>query len=185
MKTHCHLICCSALLALTAPLTADPPGITPPSPTQQSVLDGLAGKHQVIGFTERGGRRFLGRVLSGDHGLYVVQTFHYVSAPATETVTTEQTTLVPGRSHRYRPQTKQVKTRETTQTTISDDAAVRALLSGVAGASFRPAEQPAQREIVAQGDVLCVQQLSPPPAGTASWTLKTLWAAPDLKPAAK
>ena len=195
----CRRLCaCSLLLSLATPLWADPP--VPAASSVQPVLDGLVGKHRVIGFTERGGKRFLGRVLSGDHGLYVVQTFHYVSAPATTTETTTQTGYVhSGRFGRLRPVSRRVKTQETSRKTIADVVAVRALVSGVAGPSFRPAEQPAGREIIAPADVTCLQELSPPAAASApaassstpsgapaaatrpasaGWALKTLWAAP-------
>ena len=181
---------CCLLLAFAGPLFADPPATPPTAPLpQQSVLDELIGKHQVIGFTEHGGRRFLGRVLSNDHGLYVVQTFHYTSTPATVTETTPQTTYRTSRNGRLRSETRQVKTRVTTQKTIPDETAVRALLSGVAGPSFIPTERSAQREIVAPADVTCLQELAPPVPATAGtpktpssgWTLKTLWASPALR----
>ncbi len=179
---------CSLLLTLSGPLRADP-SIADPSAlaasSARTVLDGLIGKHQVVGFTERGGSRFLGRVLSGDHGLYIVQTFHYASSPAAVTETQPQTAYVVGRNGRLRAKTRQVKMRVTTQKAIPDTAAVRALLSGVAGPSFVPSEQPAQREMLAPSDVTCLQELSPPAAAapktaSANWTLKTLWASMDL-----
>ncbi len=200
-----RLIACSLLIALAAPLWADTPGTPAPAPpapappapappapappAQQGVLDGLVGKHRVIGFTKAGGRKFLGRVLSADHGLYVVQTFHYTSTPATVTETVPQTTYRTGRNGRVRPVTRRVKTQETTQKTLADATAVRALLSGVAGPSFVPSEQPAQREIIAPADVTYLQELVPPvPAAAAApktasagWTMKTLWASPDLR----
>lgn len=205
-----RVFACSAFLFLAAPLWADPAAPlapAPPSPAplaQQTVLDGLVGKHRVIGFTERGGRKFLGRVISADHGLYVVQTFHYTSTPATVTettpqTTTPQTTYRTGRNGRLRPVPRtvprQVKTRETTPKTLADATAVRALLSGVAGPSFVPSEQPAQREIIAPADVTYLQELVPPvlfpaapktaadaapKAASPGWTMKTLWASPDL-----
>lgn len=193
-----YLVLCLISAAAAAPLLADPPATPAPAPpAQQSVLDGLVGKHPVIGFTERGGKRFLGRVLSGDHGLYVVQTFHYTSTPApvTETTpqtttqtTTPQTTYRTGQNRRLRRVTRRVKTQATTRKTIADAAAVRALLSGVAGPSFVPTEQPAEREIVAPADVTYLQELVPPVAATAAapkatgggWTMKTLWPAPTL-----
>ncbi len=171
------LVVGAILAALVGPLWAAPASPAPQI-SVQPVLDGLIGKHSVIGFTVHGGTRYLGRVLSGDHGLYVVQTFHYVSAPATGSVTTTQTSFVLGRNGRLRPVTKRVTTKQTSQKTIADDVAVRALLSGVAGASARPSEQPGGRELVAPADVVCLQQLSPPPAGKANWAIKTLWIAP-------
>ncbi len=139
----------------------------------------------MIGITERGGRRFLGRVLSGDHGLYIVQTFHYVCVPAAVMQTTPQTVYMIGRNGRLRTQRRQVKAQVPTQKTIADESAVRALLSGAAGAAFVPTEQPAQREMIAPADVTCLQELLPPavtaaPKTTSSgWALRTLWAAPD------
>ncbi len=195
-----RLCACSLLLTFAAPLWADPS--VPAASSAQPALNGLVEKHRIIGFTERGGKRFLGRVLSGDHGLFVVQTFHYVSAPATTTETTTQTGVVSGRFGRLRPKTRRVKTQETTQKIIPDTVAIQALLRGAGGPSFRPAEQPAGREIVAPADVTCLQELLPPaaapavspvtapavsagtlPSGTAArsaagLTLKTLWAAP-------
>ena len=160
----CRFYAYCMLLTLAAPLWADPP-----VPAAQPALDGLVGKHRVIGFTERGGKRFLGRVLSGDHGLYVVQTFHYVSAPATATQTTTQTGYVPsGRFGRLRPVSRRVKNQVTTQKTIADAVAIRALVSGVAGPTFRPAEQPAGREMVSPADVTYLQELLPPPAAASA-----------------
>ena len=195
---HYHTLPCLALLVLAAPVSADPPQTPPAGGTAQAVLDKRIGKHEVLGFTERGDKRFLGRVISGDHGLYVVQTFHYVTAPAT-TLQTTTTTVRVGR--RWKP--SRVTTKVTTQSVVADDVAVRALLSGVAGAGYRPHEEAGPREMVAPGDVLCLQELLPPakakspalltssanalppnrPAASTSagWTMKTLWASPDLK----
>ena len=216
MKTYYPSAACSLLLAFAVPVWADPaappaaptpttptaaaPAAAAPGASAQPVLDSLVGKHEVIGFTVRGGERFLGRVLSGDHGLYVVQTFHYTTAPATVTQTTPETVVTPGRRGRMRVQTKKIKTRETTQAAVPDDAAVAALVRGVGGPSFRPAEQPAGREMVAPAEIVSLQALRPPkkakaspspssaaappvpasdapaaPASSAKWTLKTLW----------
>ena len=172
MKTSSWLVFGSALAVLAAPAWA-----VPDSPAKP-ILDGLIGKHQVIGFTVHDGSRYLGRVLSGDHGLYVVQTFHYVTVPITGPVSTTQTSYVVGRRGQVRPVTKRVTRRETMQKPIADDAAVKALVGGVAGAAFHPQEQPGGREIIAPTDLRCLQQLSPPPPGKASWTLQTLWTAP-------
>ena len=193
MKFCSHFIGCAATLALSVPLWADAPTTAAPSQTaaasltDQPVLDTLIGKRQVIGLTLRGGSRSLGRVLSADHGLYVVQTFHYVSAPMTTPVSEPRTTLVTGRNRRRSQVTKWVTTRVTTQNVIADDVAVQALLSGVTGASYRPREEAGPREMVAPADVLCIQELSPPPTAKAAapsassgWTMKTLWASPDL-----
>lgn len=174
MKTRQFLVVSVVLLALAGPLWAEPAA---PS-SAQAALDGLIGKKAVVGVTVKGGTRYLGRVLSGDHGLYVVQTFHYVSAPATVPETTTQTTPVAGRNGRVRPVTKRVTTKTTSQKTIADDVAVKALLSGVAGVGAHPSEQPAGRELIAPADVVSLQQLSPPPVGKASWTLLTVWPAP-------
>ena len=198
---HCRrFVLSSALLVLAAPLWAGPPKTSAASGPVQPVLDKLIGKHEVLGLTERGGTRFLGRIVSGDHGMYVVQTFHYVTSPAT-TVQTTTTMVASGRKWRPVRQRKRV----TTQSVLADDVAVRALLSGVAGPSYRPQEEAGPREMVAAGDVLCLQTLSPPtkaktvvtppasastppPAQTSSatkptspgWTMKTLWSSPDL-----
>ena len=197
MKLCSRFVCCSALVVLAAPLWADPPKTAGAALTVQPVLDKLIGKHQVIGLTIRGGSRFLGRVISGDHGLYIVQTFHYVSAPANTPVTVPQTGYVTGRNRRRLPVTRWVTRHVKTQNVIADDVAVQALLSGVAGPSYRPHEQAGPREMIAPTDVLCLQSLSPPskpiilspslaaarPAPTPAspgWTLKTLWASPDL-----
>lgn len=170
MNCRC-LIVCSALLTAAAPLWSAP---TLPS-SAQTVLDGLIGKKTIVGFTVHGGTRYLGRVLSGDHGLYVVEKFHYVSAPATMPETTTQTSYTMGRNRRLRPVTKQVTTNITSQKVIADDIAVKALLSGIAGPLARPGERPAGRELVAPSDVVCLQQLSPSPSGKAGWTLMTVW----------
>ncbi len=197
---HSHRFAsCLALTALALPAWADAPKTPPVGGTAHPVLDKLVGKHEVVGLTERGGSRFLGRVLSGDHGLYVVQTFHYVSSPAT----TLQTTTVTTFTARGRPKTSRVTRRVTSQSVLADDVAVRALLSGVAGPSYHPHEETAGREMVAATDVICIQELSPPakakapsllmspanapplnlPASTG-WTIKTLWASAEL-PASK
>jgi hypothetical protein len=205
MKTHFHWIACSALIACAGPLWAD--SSAPAAGSAQPVLERLVGKHHIIGFTRPSGERFLGRVISGDHGMYVVQTFHYTTAPAKMTETTTQTGFVVGRNGRLRPVTRRVKTQHTTQKTIADDVAVQALLRGVGGPSFRPSEQPAQRVIIASTDVRCLQELLPPPAAdtpassvavssetvsstlpanpsalpsssAAVWKLKTLWVSP-------
>ena len=173
MNCRCVIVCL-ALSTLAGPLWAAPTASLSPS-SAQTALDGLIGKKTIIGFTVKGGTRYLGRALSGDHGLYVVERFHYVSAPATVPETTTQTTYVAGRNGRVRPVSKRVTTKVTSQKVIADDLAVNALLSGVAGASARPSEQPAGRELVAPSDVVCLQQLSPPLSGKASWTLSTLW----------
>jgi hypothetical protein len=160
-----RLAACSALITLASALWAAPSA--PATGSAQPVLESLVGKHHVIGFTRPSGARFLGRVLSGDHGLYVIQTFHYTTAPAKMTETTMQTGFVVGRNGRLRPVTKRIKTQHTTQKTIADDVAVRALLQGVGGAAFRPSEQPAQRVIIAPTDITCLQELLPPPAAAA------------------
>lgn len=174
MKISKCLTSCFVWVVLTAPLWAAP--VPPPSASSaQPVLDGLIGKHQVIGFTVHDGSRYLGRVLSGDHGLYIVQTFHYTAAPVTAPVSTTQTSYVTGRRGRVRPVTKRITQQVTSQKTVADDAAVKALVSGVAGPSFHPQEQPAGRQMIAPSEVVCLQQLSPPPAGKANWTLQTVW----------
>ena len=177
-----RFVSCTALLVLAAPLGADTPQTIATGRTVPPVLDKLIGKPQVIGLTERSGSRCLGRVLSGDHGLYLIQTFHYVSAPLTTPVTTLQTSTVTGRNRRPSQVTKKVTTHITTQNVIPDDQAVQALLSGVTGPSYRPREEAGPREMVSPTDVLCVQELSPPPSHSASagWTMKTLWVSPDL-----
>ncbi len=172
-------VCAAALAALSAMVVSAPVWAVPAS-TAKLVLDGLVGKHQVIGFTVHDGSRYLGRVLSGDHGLYIVQTFHYASAAVTTPETTTQTSYIYGRRGRVRPVTRRVTQQITSQKTIADDAAVKALVSGVAGASFRPQEQSGGREIIAPTDLRCLQQLLPPATGKANWTLQTLWAAPKL-----
>ena len=151
-----------------APAAAPAPAATAAGNSAQPVLDSLVGKHEVIGFTRRGGERFLGRVLSGDHGLYVVQTFHYVTAPATVTETTPETTATVGRRGRVSYRTKKIKTRETTQKIVPDDTAVAALIRGVGGPSFRPAEQPAGREMVSPAEIVSLQVLRPPKKAEAS-----------------
>lgn len=201
MKIRCLSAACSLALAVAAPVWAAPaappvsalpePAVAAPAGSSaQPVLDSLVGKKEVLQFTKSGGRQFLGRVLSGDHGLYVVQTFHYVTAPATVTETTPETTATVGRRGRVSYRTKKVKTRETIQKTVPDAAAVSALLRGVGGPSFRPAEQLAGREMIAPAEIATLQVLRPPKAAKAAapaasaapaaapaadWTLRTLW----------
>lgn len=176
MNCRCLFIC-SALFTTAGPLWSAPAASVPIS-SVPAVLDGLIGKKTIVGFTVHGGTRYLGRVLSGDHGLYVVEKFHYVSAPAAVPETTTQTTYAAGRNGRLRPVTRRVTTQMASQKIVADDIAVKALLSGVAGASARPSEQPAGRELVAPSDVVCLQQLSPSPSGKAGWTLLTVWPSP-------
>ena len=172
------------------------------APTAASALDSLIGKPQIVGITKQDGARFLGRVISGDHGMYVVQTFQFAGPPHV----TSQTTLTQGmprltgrgRNRRYTtPKSTRHTTKATEATVIPDDQAVRLLLAGVAGANTNPGEVPGTRELVSASDVTYVQALSPPKkiaatvakpsapvipgaakpasASPAAWTMTTLW----------
>ena len=169
----------AALLCLAVPIYAAPAA---PTVTASAALDGLKGKRDILFVTTRGGTQMLGRVVSGDHGQYVFQAFHYVTAPAATPRTTTQTTYERGRNGRLRPVTKRTTTSVTTQNIVPDAAALRALVSGAAGPSFRPAEQPASRELVSAVEVQTVQTLLPPTGapGQTHWTLTNVWPAPAL-----
>lgn len=188
----------AALFLLATPLLADPAVPPTPAPTAgaAATLDGLKGKRDILFVTTKGGTQMLGRILSGDHGQYTMQTFHYVTAPAAApkmpAPTTPPQITAPtyrrGQDGRLRPvpnrTTPQVPERTTppvpTQNIVPDAAALRALVSGAAGPSFRPTEQAASRELVSATEVQTVQTLLPPSGtpGQMRWTLKNLWPTP-------
>lgn len=166
--------------AAPAPPIASAPATAASGPPA-SLLQSLAGKDQIVGITENSGTRFLGRVISGDHGMYVVQTFHFAGPPKTTTRTVEaqparqqphtKTYTVGSGRNRQRihvvtystvPGTKKRTERFQTDTTIPDDEAVRLLLRGVAGPTLRPREISDARQMLAAGDVKYLQALSPP-----------------------
>ncbi len=182
----------AVLLALCLPAVAGAPKDkhkTPAVPvTVADALNQVTGKNQIVGITETSGTRFLGRVLSGDSGLYILQTFHFAGQPL---VTTQQTTWTTGSGRKRR--TQHGTTRIYTDTTIPDDQAVRLLLSGVAGAST-PRELAGGRVMLSPTDVKFVQTLTPPispklsklstgqpvivsptAAKQLGWTMASLW----------
>ena len=160
-----------------------------PASTVADALNQVAGKPQIVGITETNGTRFLGRVVSGDHALYVIQTFHFAGPPH---ITRQAATRTVGSGkkrhiiHGF--------TQTATETTLPDDEAVKLLLSGVAGATTTPLEVAGPRQMLAPSDVKFVQALTPPdspkmpkPAAgqpvivspTAAqklvWTITSLW----------
>jgi len=180
-------IICS-LLALATPAVAQAP--TPPANTTApqkpadtsgppaALLDTLVKTQEIVGLTKTDGSRYLAHIISGDHGLYIAQTFQFAGPPRTTTQTVGS-----GRKRR----TTQVKT----PTTIPDDTAVRLLLQGVAGSNTRPGEVYGPRDMFSAKDVKFLQTLSPPqaskpapvppgapvppPASKSAWTMTTLW----------
>ncbi len=202
--TKLRIAAAAALLFLTTPLFADPavPPMPAPLAGAAAALDGLKGKRDILFVTTKGGTQMLGRILSGDHGQYTMQTFHYVTAPAAApkmpAPTVPPQTTAPaypaapayrrGQDGRLRPvpnrTTPQAPERTTppvpTQNIVPDAAALRALVSGAAGPSFQPAEQAAGRELVSATEVQTVQSLLPPTSapGQTRWTLKNVWPAP-------
>ena len=128
-----------------------------PAATVTDALNQVAGKNQIVGITETSGVRFLGRVIAGDHGLYVVQTFHFAGPP---NVRTEPTTRVVGSGKKRH--TVNGTTRVYTDTAIPDEEAVKLLLAGVAGATTTPRELAGPRAMLSPADVKFIQALSPP-----------------------
>lgn len=206
-------------LAQTTPTTtgapAAPPATTSASPaavavSPKTLLDSLIGKKQILGVTKQDGTRYLCRIVSGDHGVYVAQEFHFAGPPKTakETGTptmgapkvhTKYITIGSGRNRRrmpittYTPGTMQkARTAEVkTGTIIPDDQAVRLLLAGVAGSIKSPAEMEGVVDMLSTAQVKYLQLLTPPtpPATTqplpkpAGDTTVTAPAAPASKTA--
>ncbi len=211
----------AALLAAAAPVFAQ----TAPTPTAPSatatpaagpptaLLDSLIGKTHILGITKKSGRRYLCRLTSGDHGVYLAQTFHFAGPPKVTKETTPPTQAAPRERTRYRtlgsgrsrvrvPITTEQPGRVTkgrtatvkTPTTIPDVDAVKMLLAGAAGTLKSPGEVPDTRDTLTPADITFVQELAPPaksdkPAAPATtpanaWTLTTLWPlAQDATPA--
>ena len=178
-----------SFLAMMTPTLAQTPPVPAPAPTAAAIaptppaalLDSLIGKPQIIGITETSGTRFLGHVISGDHGMYVVQAFHFAgppkittqkeaAAPPRQKAHTKTYTVGSGRNRqRIRvvtystvPGKKARKTRVQTDTTIPDDEAVRLLLRGAAGSNTKPREIAGTRTLLALTDVKYLQVLAPP-----------------------
>ncbi len=168
--------------ANSSPVSAVAPAAAGGPPA--SLLDSLIGRKQIVGLTKQDGTRYLCRVNSGDHGVYIVQKFHFAGPPraATETERPAPDLTVPyyktvtvgsGRDRqRFRvltdaapgpaPRSRRVRTES--YTTIPDQRAVSLLLAGVAGANRSPREIEAERDMLAPSDVKCIQILSPPAA---------------------
>lgn len=181
------------LLAVTAPVFAQAPSsLTPPAAPIQAdappapaavpaaitnpVLDSLIHRSQIVSITRQDGKRFLGRVVGGDHGIYIVQTFHFAGPPRAKVHT-----IGSGRNRRM--------VRTETSTTIKDDTALRLLVAGVAGTNVHPREIQGERQMLTGQDVRLIQALSPPSlkptatptaavsptASPMAWTLTTIW----------
>lgn len=205
----------TVILLAAAPVfaqTAPAPVTTPPSATTApaagptpALLDSLVSKTRILGITKTSGRRYLCRLTSGDHGVYMAQTFHFAGPPKTEKEKLPATQGAPRETTRYRtigsgrnrirvPVTTQTPGRVTkgrtvevkTPTTIPDMDAVKLLLSGVAGSLKNPEEVPDSRDIITPADIKFVQELAPPAAKSATpattpaapanaWTMTTLW----------
>lgn len=192
------LLLMSPVLAQTAATiqTAKPAALT-----AAPVLDSLIGKPQIVGMTKQDKTRFLGRVISGDHGMYIVQTFQFAGPPhvTSQTTTTQGTPRLSGSGrnrHYMTPKPTYHTTKMTEATVIPDDEAVRLLLTGVAGSNTDPGEVQKARQMVAASEVAYVQALSPPKktsiavkpsvpaspgvalpvsASPMAWTLTTIW----------
>jgi len=160
------------LLSLPISLAAQsPPSTAVPATANgaQSALDKLVGKAQIVGITKIDGTRVLGRILASNHGLYIVQSFHFAGPPQHQTERVGS-----GRHQRTKLITK--------QTTIPDDNAVRLLMMGVEGSIQKPREIQAERFMITPQDLKYLQALSPPSkkksAGKSTlrlWTMTTLW----------
>lgn len=211
----------TVILLAAAPVfaqTAPAPVTTPPSATTApaagptpALLDSLVSKTRILGITKTSGRRYLCRLTSGDHGVYMAQTFHFAGPPKVSKETTAPTQAAPRERTRFRtlgsgrnrirvPVTTEQPGRVTkgrpvtikTPTTIPDADAVKMLLAGVAGTLKHPGEVP---DTLTPADITCVQELAPPAKSDKSaapatvpanaWTLTTLWPlakdAPPLK----
>lgn len=213
----------TVILLAAAPVfaqTAPAPVTTPPSATTApaagptpALLDSLVSKTRILGITKTSGRRYLCRLTSGDHGVYMAQTFHFAGPPKTEKEKLPATQGAPRETTRYRtigsgrnrirvPVTTQTPGRVTkgrtvtvkTPTTLPDADAVKLLLAGVAGTLKSPGEVLDSRDIITPADIKFVQELAPPtksdkPAAPATtpanaWTMTTLWPlAKDAAPA--
>ena len=170
--------------AQTAPAPAPAPPAAGPS---MALMDSLVSKTRLYGITKTSGRRYLCRLTSGDHGVYMAQTFHFAGPPKTEKETLPATQGAPRETTRYRtigsgrnrvrvPVTietpgRVVKDRTVTvktPTTIPDVDAVKMLLSGVAGANHKPEEVYETRDILALADIKFIQELAPPAKSTTA-----------------
>ena len=183
MRPYLTLVLLAAAMptfAQTAPAPAPAPPAAGPS---TALMDSLVSKTRLYGITKTSGRRYLCHLTSGDHGVYLAQTFHFAGPPKTETEklaatqgapreTTRYRTLGSGRSRIRVPVTTETPGRVTkgrtvtvkTPTTIPDVDAVKMLLSGVAGANHKPEEVPETRDILTPADIKYVQELAPPAA---------------------
>lgn len=194
----------AALLAAAVPTFAQ----TAPAPAagpSTALLDSLVGKTHILGITKTSGRRYLCRLTSGDHGVYLAQIFHFAGPPKVTKETASPTQTAPRERTRYRtigsgrnrirvPITTEQPGRVTegrtvevkTPTTIPDMEAVKMLLNGVAGSLKNPEEVPDSRDILTPADIKFVQELAPPTAKSATpattpaapanaWTMTTLW----------
>ncbi len=195
-----------APLPQAAPLSASAASPPPTAGPPASLLDDLIGKTQILGITKQDGTRYLCRISSGDHGMYVAQTFHFAGPPKVETRTTTPAAqrvahtsmvLVGSRLNLHWAQRKTYTTvpggttrttKAKTDTTIPDDRAVRLLLAGVAGSLHAPRELYGPRDLFAASDVKYLQALSPPAAApkAAGRTASALSgsAAPVFQPSA-
>lgn len=185
-----------ALSALAVPALAQTPTVpAPPTTTTTAnvgppapLLNGYIHLPQILGVTKTDGTRYLERIISGDNGFYVAQTFHFAGPPHV----TSQTLRYGkgGRQHRT--------VKYQTDTTIPDDQAVTLLLRGVAGSNVKPREIDGSRDMFQAKDIKFLQALTPParPAKATvtpfqssgatptakprlSWTVTTLWPTPD------
>ena len=176
-----------------------------------ALLDSLVSKTRIYGITKTSGRRYLCHLTSGDHGVYMAQTFHFAGPPKTEKEKIAATQGEPRYRTRYRtigsgrnrfrvPITTEQPGRVTkgrtvtvkTPTTIPDVDAVKMLLAGVAGTLKNPEEVSDSRDLLSTADIKYVQELAPPaksaaatPAAPANaWTMTTLWPLAQDAPAA-
>ncbi len=179
--------------AQTAPVPAPAAPVTPaPAPTPAAgptpvLMDSLVSKTRIYGITKTSGRRYLCHLTSGDHGVYMAQTFHFAGPPKVTKEKTAPTQAAPRERTRYRtlgsgrnrirvPLTTEQPGRVTksrteeikTYTTIPDVNAVKMLLAGVAGPNHKPQEVQDTRDILTPADIKFVQELAPPAAKPAS-----------------
>ena len=167
--------------AAPVPAPAAPAATAPAAGPSTALLDSLVSKTRILGITKTSGRLYLCHLTSGDHGVYLAQTFHFAGPPKSEKETLPATQAAPRETTRYRtlgsgrnrirvPITTETPGRVTkgrtvtvkTPTTIPDVEAVKMLLAGVAGTLTHPAEVQDSRDLLTPADIKYVQELAPP-----------------------
>ena len=183
-----------SVTASAAEPSATPPATatTPAAGPSAALMDSLVSKTRIYGVTKVSGRRYLCHLTSGDHGVYMAQTFHFAGPPKSEKEKLAATQGQPSYRTRYRtigsgrnrirvPITTEQPGRVTkgrtvtvkTPTTIPDVDAVKMLLAGVAGNLKNPEEVSDSRDLLTAADIKFVQELAPPVKSAKSATPTT------------